>query len=108
LRLSPQDPNRFAFLTTRGTAALVLERYDEAAAWLAQARRLNPDYRAALRLLVAALMLGGDAQQARALAEEFMALEPEFSVAEFGRWYPLQEPHLGRVLDALRAAGMSG
>jgi len=107
LRLSPQDPNRFAFLTTRGSAALVLERYDEAVAWLAQSRRLNPGYRAAQRLLVAALQLSGDAEQARALAEEFMAVEPDFSVAEFGRWYPLQEPHLGRVLEALAAAGMA-
>ncbi len=106
LRLSPKDPNRFAFLTTRGTAALVLGRYDEAAAWLAQARRLNPGYRAALRLLVAALVLGGDMTQAHALAEEFMGLEPDFSVAEFGRWYPLQEPHLSQVLEALRAAGL--
>lgn len=106
MRLSPNDPNRFAFLTTRGTAALVLGRYDEACAWLAQARRLNPGYRAALRLLIAALVLGDDMAQAMALAEEFMASEPEFSVAEFGRWYPLQEPYLSQVLQALRRAGL--
>ncbi len=106
LRLSPRDPNCFAFFTTRGTAALVLGRHDEAAAWLAQARRLNPGYKAALRLLIAALMLGGEQTQARALADEFMALEPDFRVAEFGRWYPLQEPHLSQVLQALLNAGM--
>ncbi len=106
LRLSPRDPNCFAFFTTRGTAALVLGRHDEAAAWLAQARRLNPGYKAALRLLIAALALGGESTQARALAEEFMALEPEFRVSDFGRWYPLQEPHLSRVLQALLSAGL--
>ena len=106
MRLSPKDPSRFAFLTTRGTAALVLGRYDEACAWLAQARRLNPGYKAALRMLVAALALADDLVQARALADEFIAAEPGFSVAEFGRWYPLQEPHLSQVLYALRLAGM--
>ncbi len=106
MRLSPKDPSRFAFLTTRGTAALVQGRYDEACAWLAQARRLNPGYKAALRLLVAALALADDLVQARALADEFMAAEPGFSVTEFGRWYPLQEPHLSQVLHALRLAGL--
>ncbi len=106
MRLSPRDPSRFAFLTTRGTAAVVQGRYDEACAWLAQARRLNPGYKAAWRLLVAALALADERVQARALAEEFMAVEPAFSVAEFGRWYPLQEPHLSQVLHGLRLAGM--
>ena len=106
MRLSPKDPSRFAFLTTRGTAALVQGHYDEACAWLAQARRLNPGYKAALRLLVAALALADDLVQARALADEFMAAEPGFSVTEFGRWYPLQEPHLSQVLHALRLAGL--
>jgi adenylate cyclase len=106
LRLSPQDPNMFSFLTTRGTASLVLERYDEAVAWLAKARELKPGYVAALRLHIAACMLAGERDQAMALAEQLMQLEPAFNVAALGRWYPLQQPHLGRVLDAMRRAGL--
>jgi len=106
IRLSPRDPNRFAFFTTRGTASLVLGRYDESVAWLSQARKLNPGYKATSRLMIAALALCGDLQQARDLATEYLEIEPDFSVSDFGRWYPLQEPHLGVLLQALRQAGL--
>jgi adenylate cyclase len=106
LRLSPQDPNMFSFLTTRGTASIVLERYDEAVAWLARARKLKPGYVAALRLQIAACILAGERDQAMALAEHLLQLEPSFSVAAFGRWYPMQQPHLGRLLEAMRQAGL--
>jgi adenylate cyclase len=106
IRLSPHDPERYAFYTTRGTAALVLERYDEAAAWLGQSQRLNPGFAPSARLLVAALMLAGERVQAQAVAEELLVLEPNFSVRDFGRWYPLREPWLGKLLEALRQAGL--
>lgn len=106
LRLSPRDPQTFAFLTTRGTAALVSQRYDEAVAWLSQARRLRPGYMAALRLLVAACVLAGERAEAGELAAELMAADPGFRVGSFGSWYPLQQPHLGIVLEAMRRAGL--
>ncbi len=106
IRLSPNDPDRFTFYTTRGTAALVLGRYDEAAAWLGQSHRLNPGFVPSVRLLVAALVLAGERPQAQALAEDLLVLEPSFSVSEFGRWYPLCEPWLGSLLQALREAGL--
>jgi TolB-like protein/Tfp pilus assembly protein PilF len=107
MRLSPYDPFSFAFYTTLGTACLVVRRDDEAVAWLHKARRLNPGYRAALRLLTAALALAGEREEASALAAEFMQQhEPTFSVKSFGSWYPLQEPHLSRLLEGLRLAGL--
>lgn len=108
LRLSPFDPLDYAFYTTNGTAALVAGRLDEAVAWLAKARRRNDGYRAALRLHIAALAMAGELDEARALAAEFRQLEPGFRVATFGSFYPLCEPHLGRLLDALRLAGLPG
>lgn len=108
LRLSPFDPLDYAFYTTNGTAALVAGRVDEAVAWLAKARRRNEGYRAAFRLQVAALAMAGELGEARELAAEFMQLEPAFNVAGFGQWYPLTEPHLGRLLEALRLAGLPG
>jgi hypothetical protein len=85
----------------------VAGRDDEAVAWLHKARRLNPGYRAALRMLTAALALAGELDEARALAAEFMEQhEPAFSVRVFGSWYPLQEPHLSRLLAGMRMAGL--
>lgn len=106
MRLSPLDQHAFYFSTTNGTASIVLGRFDEAVAWLSRARRLNPKYRAAMRLLVAAHSLAGEVEAARALAADFMAVEQGFRVSAFAQWYPLQQPHLQRVVDALRAAGL--
>ncbi len=106
MRLSPFDPNLYAFCTTNGTAAFVTGRYDEAVGWLEKALRINPGYHAARRILVAALALAGDLNNARAQAQEFQALEPAFRVSNFATWYPLCEPHLSRMLEGMRAAGL--
>ena len=105
-RLSPFDPQRFAYYTTNGTACIVVGRYDEAAGWLGKAHRLNPGYRAALRQLAAALALSGDQQEARAMAQQLLREEPEFRVSTFIAWYPLQEPHLSRLAEGLRLSGL--
>ena len=106
IRLSPFDQQSFAFMTTCGTAAFVLERFDEAVAWLGKALRLNPHYNAALRLQVAALVHAGEMLEARELAQALLASDPDFTVSGFGQWYPLQPPHLERLLDGLRCAGL--
>lgn len=106
MRLSPFDQQGFTFLTTTGTAAFVLGRYDEAVAWYAKARRANPRYRAAWRMLVAALALAGERAEAREQAAEFMQFDPGFRIAEFASWYAMREPHLGAVLRGMRQAGL--
>jgi TolB-like protein/Flp pilus assembly protein TadD len=108
MRLSPYDPLAFAFCTTAGAACIVAGHHDDAVNWLAKARRLNPSYRTAWRLHVAALMLAGRLDEARAQAEALLRVEPAFDVATFGTRYPQQEPHRARLLDALRRAGLPG
>ena len=106
LRLSPFDQLNFWFCTTNGIASIVADRLDEAVTWLTKAHRLNPRYRASSRMLVAALALSGELEEARELAMEFLKGEPTFTVSGFGAFYPLQQPHLDRVLDGLRLAGI--
>lgn len=108
MRLSPLDHQTFSFCTTNGIASIVNGRYDEAVSWLSRALRLSPRYRAATRLLIAALSLAGELTEARERAREFLLVEPTFNVARFGEWYPLQSPHLDRVLYGLRTAQLPG
>lgn len=108
MRLSPFDQQGFTFLTSLGTATLVMGRCDEAVAWYGKARRMNPGYRASWRLLVAALALSGEQTEAQAQAAEFLLVEPSFRVDTFGAWYPMCEPHKSRVLDGMRLAGLPG
>jgi len=107
LRLSPFDQLSFWFYTTNGIASIVCDRLDEAVSWLNKAMRLNPRYRASSRMLIAALALSGEIEEAQQLAAEFMESEPDFTVSGFGAWYPLQPPHLERVLEGLRLAGLN-
>jgi len=106
MRLSPFDHQGFSFLTTRATALLVQGRFDEAAVWYAKARRANPRYRAAWRLLVAALAQAGEVDEARALAAEWMQAHPDFRIGDFAARYPMREPQLGTVLRGMRLAGL--
>ena len=109
MRLSPFNPFNpftFAFCTTHCTACLMLGRDEEAVVWLAKARRLNPGYWAAWRLLVAALVMAGREDQARAEASEFLRAEPAFRIAAVAARYPMQPSHLLRIIDGLRRAGL--
>jgi adenylate cyclase len=106
MRLSPFDQQAFSFCTTNGMANIVIDQFDEAIAWLTKALRLNPRYRAADRLLIAALALNGSQDEASERASEFMARDPTFSVAAFCVWYPLQQPHLAKLVDGMIKAGL--
>lgn len=108
MHLSPYDPLAFAFCTTASAACIVAGRHADATAWLAKARRLNPSYRTAWRLHVAALALADRLDEARAQAAALLNIEPAFDVATFGARYPQQEPHRAQLLGALRRAGLPG
>ena len=106
LQISPFDQQAFSFCTTHGIASIACGDWNEAVWWLEKARRLNPRYKAPLRLLIAAQARLGHQESARALAAELMAAAPGFRVAEFGSWYPMQSPHREQVLDGLQRAGL--
>ena len=106
MRLSPFDHQYFAYCTTNGIACIVAGRWDEAVGWLGQARRRNPRYHAARRMLTVALALAGQVQEAQAVGQEFLASEPGFRVSSFAQWYPMQPPHLEKVLEGLLSAGL--
>lgn len=106
MRLSPMDQQNYSFFTTNGIASLVAGRLGDAVVWLKRARRLNPRYKAATRMLIPALAMIGELDECKVLADEFLKQEPQFSVQAFGRWYPLQQPYLADVLQGMQMAGL--
>ncbi|WP_284620212.1 tetratricopeptide repeat protein [Aquabacterium humicola] len=106
MRLSPFDQHMFWHLTICGGACFVGRRYDEAAGWLGKALRLNPRFNGARRVQIAALVRIGELAEARELAQALLAETPDFSVAAFGRWSPMQQPYLDDLLQGLRHAGL--
>jgi hypothetical protein len=57
-------------------------------------------------MLAASLALSGNDEEARAVGQELLMIEPSFQVSTFVTWYPLQKDHLNRLADGLRAAGL--
>jgi len=106
MKLSPFDEHQFWHLMICGSACFVARRFDECAAWLAKALRLNPRYNGARRIRIAALAHLGELVEARELAQSLLIDVPEFSVEEFGRWSPLMQPHRDELLQGLRLAGL--
>jgi adenylate cyclase len=106
-RLNPFDPLNFYFWIIAGIAEFVAGRYDEAIAWLRKCRRANLRFIACFRMLAASLALSGDEVNARAVAQELLAIEPSFRVSTFVSWFPLQRADdLARLGAGLRTAGL--
>jgi adenylate cyclase len=106
-RLSPFDAMNFFFWTVTGIAEFVAGRYDQAVSWLQKARRENPRFVAAHRMLAASLGLVGRNEEANAAGRELLAVDPTFRVSVFASWYPLRRPDdLERLVCGLRLAGL--
>jgi len=106
-RLSPFDPLNFIFYTNAGIAEFVAGRYPEAIAWLQKARRENSRFFACRRTLATVLGLEGNVEAAREVAQELLAVDPNFSITQFASWYPLRRPDdLKRYVEGLRIAGL--
>jgi len=106
IRLSPFDKQAFTFLTTDATASFVLGRYEEAIELYEKARRSNPRYKAAWRMLIASLALVGRVEEARSEAAAFMEYDTAFRISTFGSWYPMREPQMSAVLRGMQLAGL--
>ncbi|MAC81536.1 MAG: adenylate cyclase [Rhodobacteraceae bacterium] len=88
-KLSPFDWLNFSWWCGAGMAEFVGGDYPAAASWLHKAHTANPRYAATLRMLAATLALDGNDTEARAVAQQLLALDSTFSVDRFMSWYPL-------------------
>jgi TolB-like protein/Tfp pilus assembly protein PilF len=107
LRLSPFDPLIHFWLAGNGLAEFLAGRYEEALPWLRKARHVNPRFLAAMRHLITCLVHDKQLHEAKAVAQDLLAVEPGFRVSTLSSWYPLRPPsNLDRYLSGLREAGL--
>ena len=104
LRLSPVANNQC--LVNLGGAYRFLGRYDEAIPTYKKALQLQPDYVPARVALVAAYVLAGRDEEARAEAAEVMRIDPQFSLERYAKMYPFRQALVDPVVEALRKAGL--
>jgi adenylate cyclase len=85
LRLSPLDQNIFFFHSTLCLALYGAGDFAEAARWGRLCLEESPRFSANMRLLTASLMGLGAVEEAKAVAAQMLAIEPQFSVAQWSR-----------------------
>lgn len=107
LALNPLDPNAFIPLCAAAFANLFQGRNDEAIALANAALRGKQRPPMALRILIAAHWSRRHVEEARALAQELMQVEPEFRRSAWARRSPFRKAEQTRIfLDAFTAVGL--
>ena len=106
MRLSPRDVWLTGMLTSRAFVLFDLERYEEAFGW-AQRARLSPNPRSmTFAIWTAVLIKLGRQEEARAALKDLLAHAPGMSCAKY-RENPFGGPEaMGRLVEALREAGL--
>ncbi len=109
IRLSPQDPRKWAFLVYGSLALLFLERYDEAAEWANRAVQVPNATFWADAQLVAALSHAGRIDEATVAADALSRRNPDFSANDFARkilFYVKDPAWIAHYREGLRQAGL--
>jgi TolB-like protein/class 3 adenylate cyclase len=109
LRLSPRDPWVYIWLLTAGFAAFLLGRNEEAASWLRRSIEANRNFALCHFVYAAALANAGRMDEARSEITTGLALDPQFTIANFQSavWSdnPVYLAQLARIIDDMRRAG---
>jgi len=107
LHLAPLDPHRFFFLALAAGSQLAGGNYERALELAEASLRINRAHTSTLRIKTVAQLRLGQAEQARATAQELMRLQPSLRVSTWLRSSPSADFDIGRrIADDLRAAGV--
>jgi tetratricopeptide (TPR) repeat protein len=109
-RLSPRDISTYIWLADIGSAKLQVGADAEAATWLRKSIEANPNFPLSHFMLATALALHGAVDDARAVAQAGLALQPDFSIRRFRDSASTNNPtYLAkreRIYDGMRLAGV--
>ncbi|MEO5669739.1 MAG: tetratricopeptide repeat protein [Ramlibacter sp.] len=109
LSLSPLDPLRYFYDSLAASAAVSAGDYQRAIELAKRSLRANRTHTSTFRALAIAQSLSGDVDGARESIAQLLALDPQFTVAEFLKRSPSSQFSVGkRYADALLQAGLPG
>ena len=112
MRLSPRDPNLYAFYLNKGFALSLLDQHDQAIGWLRRAVAAAPQWPLPQVLLAAALSLTGHEFEARDVLNRYLSLTwtRARTIGQFKEQMPSNNPlflaFAARFVEGLRKAGM--
>ena len=107
IRLSPRDPLMVIWRLSMAWAALLAERYDEAAGYAGLAIEDNPEFTDNYTVLAAARGQLGEPRQAKAALDELLSRMPGLTLGDDRLQRPFRRPaDRDRFLDGLRKAGL--
>jgi DNA-binding SARP family transcriptional activator len=105
--LAPFDPYFCFFESIYCTAYLLRGDYKEALVYGRRSAKANPQFINGYKPLIASLGHLGELEEARDCIDKVLALEPRFTVKQFGQSYPFKNPvDRDRYCDGLRLAGV--
>jgi adenylate cyclase len=103
MRLNPMPPAYY--YGWLGIGYRLTNQFDKAIATLEKGLRVQPGHTICLIQLAAAYSLAGRQEDARKTADEFLRLNPKFSVGVLAKFY--KDPAVAeQLIDALRQAGL--
>lgn len=106
-RLNPRDPRGWLMSGALAIAAVIDEDYGSAIGWAEKALAQNRRFAVALRVLAVALVKIGQAERARRVVQELVAIEPELTISGFFARIPVPLEAMARAYaEALKAAGL--
>jgi adenylate cyclase len=107
MRLSPLDPLIYIAQNGIAWAHFFDGHYDDALLWAEKARRENPTYHSALRILAASSALAGRLLDARRAMARVREIDPELCISDIPGLPPIRNPeHFARYVEGLRKAGL--
>ena len=107
LRLSPYDAHVFFSYGLAGLAAYAEGDWAEAASWGRRAMAANPRFVGNLRFLAASLAACGQLDEARAVGQRLLKLNPAFRARAFAEAHAFRDPEQRRLFgDHLVKAGL--
>jgi adenylate cyclase len=106
LRLSPIDPMNFNNYVGIGSAHIVAEEYDEAAAFYRRALEERPNASWIYRNLASSLSGAGRVEEAKQAFAELMRRYPDLTISKFKQAMVFSPAVLNRMAENLRKLGL--